>query len=135
MEERRIMCDALWSTGCKKHDVEVILVDPKTAKRLDICHGCWSKVPKTWEWGKRRKKMSKEEKKAMADPNWKWDEIIVHEEKKYDENYIPFGKHAWIRKDALEEPPIEEILEKAEKEEARRYKRKRKRKRRKKKRR
>jgi len=133
-------CKAPWSSGCKKHDVEVILVDHKTGKRFDVCHACWSKVPKTWEWGKRRKKMSKEEKKAMACTNWKWDEIIVHEKVK-SEDYIPFAKKegkvvAWVHKDAMKEKSIEEIIKESEEQEAKKYlRKKKKRKRRKKKRR
>jgi len=82
--------------------------------------------------------MTKEEKKAMKETNWKWDEIIVHEEVKSDD-YIPFAKLkgkvvAWVRKDAMEEKSIDEIIEEAKKEEVKRYRKKKKRKRRKKKR-
>ena len=102
------MCDAPWTSGCKSQNVAVLLQDTK-GHRLLVCHDCWNKVPKNWQWGKRKRRTKAEiardnrsnksnrgnkDNRDKAPP-----EKISKRIKQIFDNYVPFGKHAWVRKD------------------------------------
>lgn len=95
------MCNAPWSRNCPNTDYVVALF--WRGKRRDICRRCWNKCPKNLEWGKgaRKRKEVKKELESCKIVEVK-EEIIVMKKKSFDD-YIPFGKHAWVHKDALKD--------------------------------
>lgn len=95
------MCEAPWSHKCQAQDLAVIILWKN--KPRDICRRCWQKCPQNLEWGKRARSR-KAVKKELASAKYKKpsDKPVKCRISKDTIDYVPFGKHAWIRKDVAE---------------------------------